>query len=45
MWSAHASHTSARRPTSDQKLLPRLVELPTMLAVSGTIAYGVTRKT
>ena len=34
----HAPHTSASNPTSDQKFDPRFVLLPTMWAVSATIA-------
>ena len=41
----HATQTSASSPTSDQKLLPRSVLVPTMWAVSATIAYGVSRMT
>ena len=42
---AHATQTSASSPSSDQKLLPRSVLRADHVAVSATIAYGVSRMT
>ena len=41
----HAAQTRTSSPSNDVKLLPRFALVPTMCAVSATIAYGVSRIT